>query len=90
MLSNADLVAFAPSADLVRARQFYESVLGLEVLEVNPYACVFRSGQATLRVAAVSSFTPAPFTIVGWVVTDLRGFLNQLLANGVPAFTTPA
>ncbi len=89
MLANAHLVAFVPSSDLVQARQFYELVLGLEVLDVNPYACVFRSGDATLRVAAVRSFTPAPFTVAGWVVADIGEFLNQLSAHGVATIRYP-
>lgn len=89
MLSNAHLVAFAPSTDLVRARQFYESVLGLEVLDVSSYACVFRSGDASLRVAAVESFTPAPFTIVGWEVIDIGEFLDRLSAQGVTTIRYP-
>ena len=38
MLGSSDLVAFAASADLSRARAFYEGVLGLPVLDQDDFA----------------------------------------------------
>src|SRR5262249_57705885 len=44
MLGSARAMAFVPATDLSRARDFYEGLLGLEVLDVSGFACVFRVG----------------------------------------------
>jgi catechol 2,3-dioxygenase-like lactoylglutathione lyase family enzyme len=63
-LGNAPLVAFAPTTDLDRAREFYVGVLGLTLEETNPFACVVRGGGTMLRLTKVDSFTPHPFTVL--------------------------
>ena len=83
MLAEAPIVAFVPTTDLDRARSFYEGVLGLAVEEVNGFACVLRGGGTTLRVTLVESLTPQPFTVLGWLVTDLAGAIDGLTGNGV-------
>ena len=40
MLATSDVIAFAATTDLARARAFYEAALGLPVVDENPYACV--------------------------------------------------
>ena len=89
MLDKASLVAFVPSSDLVRSRDFYVGVLGLEPVEVNPYACVLRSGGTMLRVTRVEDLRPQPFTVLGWEVSDLRATLAELVAQGVTALRFP-
>jgi catechol 2,3-dioxygenase-like lactoylglutathione lyase family enzyme len=71
MLTRADLVAFAPSTDLARSRAFYQRVLGLFLRHEDEFACVFDAHGTTLRVTRVPSLTPAPFTILGWVVPEI-------------------
>ncbi|MFE9575749.1 VOC family protein [Nocardia sp. NPDC006044] len=39
-LAAAEVIAFAPSTDLERSRRFYNEVLGLEIVEVTPFARV--------------------------------------------------
>ena len=46
MLQAGKVIAFAASADLRRARAFYEQVLGLRVTEQNDFACVFDANGA--------------------------------------------
>src|SRR5262249_60564552 len=53
MLDTADLIAFAATTDLDRARTFYEQVLGLLVTEQTDLACVFDANGTMLRVTAV-------------------------------------
>jgi catechol 2,3-dioxygenase-like lactoylglutathione lyase family enzyme len=81
--ASAELVAFVPSTDLERSRAFYESVLGLRVEEVSPYACVARSGSTTVRITLAQGWTPQPFTVLGWTVEDIRGELVMLRERGV-------
>lgn len=83
MLGSASLVAFAASTDVARSRHFYETVLGLQLVDENPYACVFSSGQGTLRVVPVDSHVPSGYTVVGWVVPDIDETVRALADAGV-------
>jgi hypothetical protein len=47
---SASPIAFLPSTDLDRSRQFFADRLGLTIEEVTPFACVVRVGTAMLRV----------------------------------------
>ena len=86
MLGSADLIAFVPTRDPVRAQQFYENTLGLEFISADQFALVFNARGTTLRIANVAQlkdFRPAPFTIVGWQVTNVSDTLGDLLKKGV-------
>ena len=86
MLGSADLIAFVPTRDRARAREFYEKTLGLEFISQDPFALVFNAHGTTMRIADVSGvkgFKPAPFTIVGWVVTNVGDTAGDLAKKGV-------
>jgi len=83
MLESALPVAFIPSTDLRRARDFYEGALGLPVLDVSSFACVFLVGPVTLRVTLVGELTPAPFTVFGWEVAAIHDTIAYLADHGV-------
>jgi catechol 2,3-dioxygenase-like lactoylglutathione lyase family enzyme len=83
MLESARAMAFVPVTDLGRARDFYVGVLGLEALDVSDFACVFRVGGATLRVALVGELSPQPFTVFGWAVGAISATMAGLAARGV-------
>ena len=83
MLGSSDLVAFAASADLPRARAFYEGVLGLPVLDQDDFACVFDANGTMLRVTAVREVSPAGYTVLGWRVADIEAVVAGLSARGV-------
>jgi catechol 2,3-dioxygenase-like lactoylglutathione lyase family enzyme len=82
-LGGQDLIAFVPTTDLRRARPFYETKLGLPLEGESPIACAFRANGVLLRVIAVESLTPFPFTLLGWNVDDIAGTVAGLTANGV-------
>ena len=83
MLETAAVVAFLPSRDLERSERFFHVVLGLTVLSRSPYATVFQTGQTSLRVTKVDDLDPQPFTVVGWVVADVRAEVTLLRDRGV-------
>lgn len=86
MLGSADLIAFVPTRDPAKARKFYAETLGLEFISEDPFALVFNARGTTLRIANVSEvkgFQPAPFTIVGWQVTNVSDTLGDLAKKGV-------
>lgn len=65
MLESSDLVAFAATTDLSRARVFYEEELGLPVVEQNDFACVLDANGTMLRITAVPEVSRAGYTVLG-------------------------
>jgi len=83
MLSTSKLIAFASSADLPKARTFYEDVLSIPLVEQNPNACVFNANGIMLRITAVPEVAHPGYTVLGWQVTDIRQAISQLESRGV-------
>jgi catechol 2,3-dioxygenase-like lactoylglutathione lyase family enzyme len=82
MLSSTNIVAFVPTTDAAKARAFYEGVLGLRFVKDDGFALVLDANGIMVRVAK-AQFTPAPFTILGWQVTDIDNVVAGLQAKGV-------
>jgi catechol 2,3-dioxygenase-like lactoylglutathione lyase family enzyme len=82
MLQTSEVIAFAGSADLSRARVFYEQTLGLRVVEHNDFACVFDANGTMLRVTAVAEVARAGYTVLGWRVSDIEAMVRGLTARG--------
>lgn len=86
MLGSADLIAFVPTRDPAKARKFYEEILRLEFVSEDQFALVFNAHGTTLRIVNVSQvtgFKPAPFTVVGWQVTNVSDTTGDLVKKGV-------
>jgi catechol 2,3-dioxygenase-like lactoylglutathione lyase family enzyme len=78
-----DPIAFLPTTDPARAREFYAGTLGLELVDENQFALVFRVGGTMLRVTTVEAFEPQPFTVLGWQVPDVEKAIRTLSERGV-------
>ena len=76
-------VLFLATANAGRARAFYERVLGLKLVADEPPALVFRSGDRMLRIQKVDQVRNAPYTALGWEVSDIRRTVQDLRAAGV-------
>ena len=83
MLGSAALVAFAPTTDLDRAHAFYGDTLGLELVTRDGFACQFDAHGTPLRVSLVDTLTPAPGTVLGWLVPDVHATVRALADRGV-------
>jgi catechol 2,3-dioxygenase-like lactoylglutathione lyase family enzyme len=83
MLQTSEVVAFVGSADLRRARTFYEQALGLRLIEQNDFACVFDANGTMLRVTAVAEVARPGYTVLGWRVADIAAMVRGLTAKGV-------
>jgi len=83
MLQDSAVIAFAASADLRRARAFYEQALGLRLVEQNDFACVFDANGTMLRVTAVAEVARPGYTVLGWRVSDIAATARGLTARGV-------
>jgi catechol 2,3-dioxygenase-like lactoylglutathione lyase family enzyme len=83
MLGALNIVAFVPTKDSSKARTFYEGVLGLHFLKDDGFAMVLDANGIMVRVAKMQEFTPAPFTILGWQVSEIENVVRALAAKGV-------
>ncbi len=83
MLSSEKLVAFVSTTNADRARAFYRDTLGLRLVSEDPFALVFESNGAPLRVALAKEVTPAPYTVLAWDVKDIRSTVSELKKSGV-------
>jgi catechol 2,3-dioxygenase-like lactoylglutathione lyase family enzyme len=82
MLGAINIVAFVPTKDAEKAKAFYVGVLGLRFVKDDGFALVLNANGIMIRVAK-AEFTPAPFTILGWQVTDIEKLVAGLQAKGV-------
>jgi catechol 2,3-dioxygenase-like lactoylglutathione lyase family enzyme len=76
-------VLFLATANAGRSRAFYERVLGLTFVADEPPALVFRVGDSMLRIQKVEQVQAAPYTALGWAVSDIRRTVHDLRAGGV-------
>lgn len=83
MLSTSDVIAFASTTDLARARAFYEDVLGLPLVDLNAYACVLNAHGTMLRITAVAEVAHPGYTVLGWRVADISDSVTRLQSRGV-------
>jgi catechol 2,3-dioxygenase-like lactoylglutathione lyase family enzyme len=83
MIATAKLVAFVATVDAARARAFYEGLLGLRVVEDQPFALVVESAGTTIRIQKVDRMHAAPYTALGWQVADVVAEVAALAAKGV-------
>jgi len=83
MLRETDIIAFVPTRDSEKARAFYEGVLGLRFVKDDGFALVLDANGIMVRVAKTPEFKPAPFTILGWQVSDIEKVVQSLKKKGV-------
>ena len=83
MLKEHDVIAFVATVQPDRARRFYCDVLGLNLVEDSPFALVFDVGGRMLRIQKGQTFVPAPHTVLGWSVRDIRREIESLMTRGV-------
>jgi catechol 2,3-dioxygenase-like lactoylglutathione lyase family enzyme len=83
VLGDTDLVAFLPTTDVDRAREFFADVLGLRLVEDTPFAAIFDAHGTSLRVTPVEAIAPAEYTVLGWTVDDMAATARALTDRGV-------
>jgi predicted enzyme related to lactoylglutathione lyase len=85
MLNRSHIICFSATTNPELAREFYETMLGLPLVEASAFALVFDAGGTMLRVQIVTEHTPAPHTLLGWNVEDIERTLGELAEHGVHA-----
>jgi predicted enzyme related to lactoylglutathione lyase len=83
MLGKNKIIAFVPTKDSKVAREFYEGILGLAFVSDDPFALVLNAGGIMVRIAKTEDFKPAPFTILGWEVSNINEVVTALTEKGV-------
>ena len=84
MLSERRVHATIPTADLERARAFYEAVLGFVPQQVTPAAVVYGAGSGSVFAATTSSGRASgSHTQMGFTSPDLAADVAMLQAHGV-------
>jgi catechol 2,3-dioxygenase-like lactoylglutathione lyase family enzyme len=89
MLQNNDIVAFIPTNDPVKAKAFYQDVLGLKFVSDDGFALVFEANGNMVRIARSGKFTPQQFTILGWQVKKIEDVVKRMSAKGVEFVNFP-
>ncbi len=83
MLKNGKTVSFIATVRPAEAKAFYRDVLRLPLLSADRFAVVFALREGTLRVTEVDALAPAPFTVLGWEVENIREEAKVLGEFGV-------
>jgi len=83
MLGSNDIIAFVPTTDFVKARAFYEGVLGLRFVHEDGFALVLNANGVHVRVVKVKELAPAQYTVLGWEVEDIEKIARALRERGV-------
>ncbi|HEX9248148.1 MAG TPA: VOC family protein [Gemmatimonadaceae bacterium] len=86
MLASMDVIAFVPTRNPEKAREFFETTLGLRFVSDDQFALVFDANGVMVRVVDVSGvadYKPAPFTILGWSVSNVGKTVKDLQRKGV-------
>jgi ribosomal protein S18 acetylase RimI-like enzyme/predicted enzyme related to lactoylglutathione lyase len=82
-LGSSPLVGFVGVSDLARAGQFYGETLRLPLTDEAPFALVANLGGTMLRITAVDPVVAAPYTILGWQVSNIDSMVDDLAGRGV-------
>jgi catechol 2,3-dioxygenase-like lactoylglutathione lyase family enzyme len=83
MEADGKVIAFVATTDGKRARKFYEGVLGLRVVGEDNFALTLDANGTMVRVTKVSDIVVAPYTVLGWQVTDIASSVSALRDRGV-------
>jgi catechol 2,3-dioxygenase-like lactoylglutathione lyase family enzyme len=83
MLTRNRIMAFIPSTDLDRSRNFYQHTLGMRVLYQDDFAVALISDGVMIRVTQVGKFEPQKFTIFGWEVSDIERAVKKLKSKKI-------
>ena len=83
MLKSHPIIAFVATTAPARAKNFYANTLGLRLISEDAFALVFDAGGTMLRVAIVQQLQPAGYTVLGWIVSNIRRAVRNLAHRGM-------
>lgn len=83
MLKNSKVVGFVATSNAKNSKHFYRECLGLTLVEETPFAIVFESNNAVIRVQKTDKVCPPPYTSLGWEVDNIDESVRTLSVSGV-------
>ncbi|MDB5134879.1 MAG: hypothetical protein JWP37_1482 [Mucilaginibacter sp.] len=69
--------------DLAKAKEFYQTILGLEVTENHGLLTLYMAGGTNIIVYPKPNHTPATFTVLNFPVDDVEKTVDELTQRGV-------
>lgn len=83
MLGESKMIGFVATRNRVRAREFYEKVLGFTVVSEDQFALVVKTEQNMIRIVEIKDAVSAPYTILGWESKEIEKLVAWLQSRGV-------
>jgi len=62
---------------------FYTDTVGAELLSQDPFGAMLIHNKQAFRISVDPNFEPAPRSVLGWLVEDIDGRMDELTAKGV-------
>ena len=83
MLTMARIQTTLPAQDLLRARSFYSTKLGLEPIEETPSALVYECSGSRFVLFPSQGKSTGAHTQIGFVVENIEAEVNELKRKGL-------
>jgi catechol 2,3-dioxygenase-like lactoylglutathione lyase family enzyme len=83
MLEQATVATRLPVQDISRARAFYAEKLGLEPVDEQPGALLYRCGGSEFALFTSAGTASGKHTQMVWHVDDIEAVVKELRARGV-------
>ncbi len=81
-LASAPITAVLPAEDIVRAKAFWQDLIGIQLTE-SPAGLMGQAGEGTRVLIYERERTKAEHTVAGFTVPDVRVAVDELQARGV-------
>ncbi len=83
MLSNSRAFSSFSSDDILAAKEFYGTTLGVKTIEENGILSLDLTGGQRVMIYPKDDHVPANFTVLNFEVDDIETTVDQLAAKGV-------
>jgi predicted enzyme related to lactoylglutathione lyase len=83
MLRNASIRAYIPASNIIRARKFYEEIVGLQAKEEYAGGVVYECGGAGVFMYPTLNAGTSKASQAFWQVNDVEAEVAELKARGV-------
>jgi catechol 2,3-dioxygenase-like lactoylglutathione lyase family enzyme len=82
-LKDSKMVGFLATSSPDISKLFYDEILDLTLIEETPFALVFESVNAVIRIQKTEEVFPPPYTTIGWEVENIEFTARALSESGV-------
>jgi|SRR5450756_1085893 catechol 2,3-dioxygenase-like lactoylglutathione lyase family enzyme len=82
-LNSCKMIAFVPTANIARAKEFYKYTLGFHLVEEGPFGLMFEVSTSLLRITNVQQVFPTHYTVMGWKVPNIAAAVDELAQKGI-------